>query len=424
MQYINWKKIGPYLIMLAAILWALDGILRRSLFSLPPITIVFYEHLIGLLILSPFLFKNIKKLSFSKKEWGALLLISLLSGVLGTLWFTTALIKVNFISFSVVFLLQKLQPVFAMLFAVIFLKEKISKKYLIWAILALVSAYFVTFKDGLVGFNTGDQTMIAALFALGAAFAWGSSTAFSRFALLRKSNTVVTGMRFLITSILALGFVFILGQQSSLGTPTSSQWGRFVIIAFSTGMVALWIYYRGLKNTQVKVATILELTFPFLAVIIDIFLYKNFLAPSQYIAAVVLLFAMYKVSRLNTAFDKIYSTNVIGGAGRGKRLGFPTLNFIIPSNFEHSYGVYCGSVIVNGNKHKAVFHYGSIPTFADKRKSLEAYLISGEHLEEIPDELSFRFVAKLRDVEKFSAKDKLVANIENDIKQAKEILNK
>jgi drug/metabolite transporter (DMT)-like permease len=423
MNHINWKKIGPYLIVLAAILWALDGILRRSLFSLPPIVIVFYEHLIGLLIISPFLFKNIKKLRFTKKEWGALFLVSLLSGVLGTLWFTTALVKVNFISFSVVFLLQKLQPLFAMFFAVVFLKEKIGKQYIIWALLALLAAYFVTFKDGFVSFDTGDQTLIAALFALGAAFAWGSSTAFSRFALLRKSNTIVTGMRFFLTTIFAFIVVFILGQQASLGAPTSSQWFRFVVIAFSTGMVALWIYYRGLKNTQVKVATILELAFPFLAVIIDIFLYKNVLAPSQYIAALVLLFAMYKVSRLNTAFDKTYNTSIIGGAGRGERLGFPTLNFIIPDNFEHSYGIYCGFVIINKDKHKAVFHYGAIPTFDDKRKSLEAYIISGEHIENIPDKISFKFVAKLRDVEKFSKKDKLVDNIKHDIKKAQEILS-
>jgi len=421
-MHINWKKLGPYLIVLAAILWALDGILRRSLFSLPPITIVFYEHLIGLLILSPFLFKSRKKLSFSKKEWGALFLISLLSGVLGTLWFTTALIKVNFISFSVVFLLQKLQPLFAMIFAVIFLKEKVNKQYISWALLALMSAYFVTFKNGLVGFNTGDQTLIAALFALGAAFAWGSSTAFSRFTLLRRSNTVVTGMRFLLTSILALIAVFILGQPASLGTPTNDQWLRFLVIALSTGMVALWIYYRGLKNTQVKVATILELTFPFLAVFIDIVLYKNILALSQYIAALVLLFAMYRVSKLNTAFDKIYNTKIIGGAGRGQRIGFPTLNFIIPDNFEHSHGIYCGFVIINGNKHKTAFHYGPIPTFSERRASLEAYVISGEFLEEIPDKISFRFIAKLRDVENFSAKDKLVANIEQDIIQAKQIL--
>ena len=161
---IKYKKIGPYLIIIAAILWALDGILRRSLFDLPPIIIVFYEHLIGLIILSPFLLFKIKKLRFSKKEWGALILISILSGVLGTLWFTTALIKVNFISFSVVFLLQKLQPIFATIFAVIFLKEKITGAYVKWALLALAAAYFVTFKNGLVNFDTGQGTIIAALF--------------------------------------------------------------------------------------------------------------------------------------------------------------------------------------------------------------------------------------------------------------------
>lgn len=421
-MHINWKKTGPYLIVLAAILWALDGILRRSLFSLPPIIIVFYEHLIGLIIIAPFLWKNISHLKFSKKEWGALLLVSILSGVLGTLWFTTALVKVNYISFSVVFLLQKLQPIFAMTFAIIFLKEKISKRYLLWALVAIVAAYFVTFKNGVVSFNTGGETLKAALFALGAAFAWGSSTAFSRFALLRKSNTIVTGMRFFLTTILALIFVFIFGQQSSLMSPDSSQWLRFVIIAFSSGLLALWVYYRGLKNTQVKVATILELTFPFLAIFIDIFLYKNVLAVSQYIAALLLFLAMYGVSRSNTDFDKIYHTSVIGGAGRGKRIGFPTLNFIIPDDFEHSYGIYCGFIIADSQQYKVAFHYGPIPTFSDKRKSLEAYIISGEQLEQIPDKISFRFVAKLRDIENFSDKDKLIANIKQDIVRAKEIL--
>lgn len=370
-------KFGPYLIFVAALLWGLDGILRRSLFDLPPIIIVFYEHLIGLAILAPFLLSKLKKLRFSKKEWGAFVLISILSGVLGTLWFTTALIEINYISFSVVFLLQKLQPVFAMIFAVIFLKEKITRRYIKWVALALVAAYFVTFKNGIVNLDTGQGTVMAALFALGAAFAWGSSTAFSRFALLRHSNTVVTGMRFLLTTIFALIFVFLMGAQSFLTTPTNSQGLRFVVIAFSTGMVALWIYYRGLKNTQVKVATIIELTFPLVAVIIDIFLYKNVLAPSQYLAALILLFTMYKVSRLNIAFDKEYKAQLIRGAGRGQRIGFPTLNFLVPEKFEHSFGIYCGWVIIKEKKYRAAFHYGPIPTFQEKKAFIGGLYIRG-----------------------------------------------
>jgi hypothetical protein len=37
------------------------------------------------------------------------------------------------------------------------------------------------------------------MYALLAAIAWGSSTAFSRFTLLSHSNTFITGLRFLLT---------------------------------------------------------------------------------------------------------------------------------------------------------------------------------------------------------------------------------
>jgi len=84
---------GPLLIIIAAILWALDGIIRRSLFNLPPIIIVFYEHFIGALILFPFIIKEFKKNKLTRNDFFLLIFVSLLSGVLGTLWFTTALLK-------------------------------------------------------------------------------------------------------------------------------------------------------------------------------------------------------------------------------------------------------------------------------------------------------------------------------------------
>lgn len=296
------KKIlgyGPLLIIIAAALWGLDGILRRSLYGLPPITIVFFEHLIGALLIAPFFLPKLWKEKLSKKEWWAILFVSLFSGVLGTLWFTTALAKTNFIPFSVVFLLQKLQPIFTIGTAAIVLKERIGPKFISWALLAIGAAYFVTFPGGVVNFETGSGTAIAALFAVGAAFAWAVSTAFSRFTLLGHSQTYVTGMRFFLTVPLALVALLLMGQGATLTAPTFDELGRLALIAVSTGMVALWIYYSGLKTTQAKVSTILELVFPLTGVIIDISLYKTYLSLPQYFAAVVLLFAVYNVSRLN-----------------------------------------------------------------------------------------------------------------------------
>ncbi len=295
------KKISAYslYILIAAVLWGFDGILRRNLYVLPPMIIVFYEHLIGLILLTPMIPALLKKEKLTQREWLSIIFVSLLSGLLGTLWFTTALIKTNFISFSVVFLLQKLQPIFTVITANIILKEKISKRYISWALLAFAAAYFVTFKNGIINFQTGEGTIIAALFAIAAAFAWGSSTAFSRFTLINHSNTLITGLRFFFTTLFSLVGVYLYRMEPQLLSVDTKQLSQLLIIALSTGMFALWLYYKGLKHTQAKISTILELAFPLTAIIIDVFVYKNILAPTQYLAAVVLIFAIFKISQLN-----------------------------------------------------------------------------------------------------------------------------
>ena len=297
---------GPIFILIAATLWAFDGLIRQHLYSLPPITIIFFEHLIGLIIVSPFVFKYVFKTKLSSREWWLVVLIAILSGLFGTLWFTTALGKVHFISISVVFLLQKLQPIFAITTARIFLKEKLDQRYIKWAVLALVAAYFVTFKNGYVNLATGEGTISAALYALGAAFAWGSSTTFSKMLLGKVDFKVSTFYRFLITLVVALPLLFLFGHNAevaSLAIPNISQFGFLALIAVSTGMVALLIYYKGLAKTPVHISTILELTFPFVAILLDFIVNHTILSVTQWIAAIVLVFSIYQIARLRENFS-------------------------------------------------------------------------------------------------------------------------
>ena len=290
---------GPVLIIIAALLWAFDGLIRQHLYTLPPITIIFFEHLIGFIILAPFVLKYVLKTKLTAREWWLTILIAILSGLLGTLWFTTALVKVHYISISVVFLLQKLQPIFAIGTATIFLKEKFDKRYIKWALLAILSAYFVTFPNGLINFKTGEGTIIAALYALGAAFAWGSSTTFSKMLLGKVDSKVSTFYRFLFTVIVALPFVLLYGRMGgTLAIPNLTQISLLVLIALSTGMVGILIYYKGLAKTPVHISTILELTFPFVAIILDMIVNHTVLSILQWIASFVLVFAIYKIARL------------------------------------------------------------------------------------------------------------------------------
>jgi hypothetical protein len=80
------KNTAPLLIVLAAFLWSLDGLLRRELYHLPPLTIVFLEHIFGLLILLPIFFRShIDIRTLSRREWIAIITVSLFSGLLGVL---------------------------------------------------------------------------------------------------------------------------------------------------------------------------------------------------------------------------------------------------------------------------------------------------------------------------------------------------
>src|SRR3989344_6338886 len=211
-------RFGPLFVIVAALLWSFDGLLRISLFTLPPAVVVFYEHLLGaiiLLILIPKWFADLRKMT--KKEWLAIGIVSLFSGALGTILYTAALGKIQYTQYSVVVLLQQqLQPIWAIGTAAILLREKITGRFLYWAALALIAAYFISFKDLRVNLATGSETATAAILALSAGFMWGTSTAISKYVLNKVSFLTGTALRFLLAPIFSLMFIVGGNQTQAL----------------------------------------------------------------------------------------------------------------------------------------------------------------------------------------------------------------
>lgn len=295
------KKIlafGPLFVIIAALLWSVDGLLRISLYSLPPAVIVFYEHLLGGIILLGLSFKWLKDLKkMSRKEWIAITIVALFSGALGTIFYTAALGKINYSQYSVVVLLQQLQPIWAILAASILLKEPITKRFALWASMGLVAAYMISFKDLQVNLATGSGTVAAAALALGAGFMWGSSTAISKFVLNKVSFLTATALRFFLAPVFALAFVVSGNQTQALFAITPMQWGTLLLITFSTGMVALGFYYYGLKKTPARITTLCELAWPASAIFIDYFLFHKTLSLTQILGVVLLAITIYQVTR-------------------------------------------------------------------------------------------------------------------------------
>jgi drug/metabolite transporter (DMT)-like permease len=292
------KIVGPLFIILAATLWGLDGVvLRPILYTLPVPLVVLVEHGLAFLLMLPFLIaeaKEIKKLKLG--DWGAFFWVAIFGGALGTMFITKALFYVNFVNLSIVVLIQKLQPIFALLLAAIILKEKLPKKFFFWATVAIIATYFVTFAEFLPNFNTGQKTILAALFSLGAAFAFGSSTVFSKRALQQISFRMGTYLRFGLTTLLMLFIAGLSHNLSAFNQITFKQFLIFLTIVFSSGGLAMLLYYYGLKRVTASVSTICELAFPLSAIIFEFIIRGRMLTWSQWLGVLVLFFAIYQVS--------------------------------------------------------------------------------------------------------------------------------
>jgi len=293
------RILAPLAVIFAALLWSLDGLLRQELYHISSFVIVALEHSIGALIFLPLLFKSIPKIKkLGQRGWISIFWVSICGGILGTYFYTKALSFVNYIDLSVVVLIQKLQPLFAISLAGVILKEKLSKRFMFLAIIAMFGGYLVTFGNKPFG-NWDDKSTIASLCALLASFCWGSSTVLGKHALKQLTFEVVTGMRLFITAIIALIIIAYSGSFSDVLNLRPENYTTIIIIVFSTGTIALSIYYYGLQNLAASHTTIYELAWPLSAVFIDWTLKGKTLSLVQIVGALILLCSMGMLTREN-----------------------------------------------------------------------------------------------------------------------------
>jgi len=352
---VNKIAIGSVAVIIAALFWSLDGtFLTPHLNSLSSVLVVFLEHALGFVVLLPFLILYRSQLkTVTKKQWLAIFWVALFGGALGSTFMTKALFLTGFKDISVVILLQKFQPLFAIILAAIILHERFPRKFYAYASLAVIAGYFVTFKNPLsLSFATG--TFWVVILSLLAAFSWGSSTTFGKYTLKNINHGLLAALRFgftvLIMLLPAMKYFDQLPQVASL------QWGILAIIVFTSGSTAMFIYYYGLKRIPASVATLCELSWPVSAIIFDYFLNHNILSPTQLLGAAVLIFAVYKATMLNQ--PKTIEGVVMEGNARGTDLGARTANLDVGLAKKISKGLYACTINLGDKNYRGLLFYG------------------------------------------------------------------
>jgi riboflavin kinase/FMN adenylyltransferase len=137
------------------------------------------------------------------------------------------------------------------------------------------------------------------------------------------------------------------------------------------------------------------------------------------------LLATGQVDEARRLLGRPYSLagEVVSGARRGRCLGFPTANLAVrPERALPPDGVYAVYALVGNERLPAVANIGERPSFNTGQHAIEVHILdySGDLYGR---DLAIEFIRRLRAEQRFSDVCQLVAQISNDIEQARQIFS-
>ncbi|MEO9274509.1 DMT family transporter [Marinomonas sp. 5E14-1] len=286
---------GTFFIMIACFTWALDTLIRYPLLNAgySTIQIVLVEHITLVLILSPILwrYRHLYR-HMSRNSALCLFFIGGVGSAIGTLAFTAAF---QYLNPTVVILLQKLQPIVAILLAYWFLKERIEGQFLRWAAVILLGSFVMMWPDlRTLGeaqwhYSSDVESVIKGYgFTLMAVMAWGAATVCGKYLSHQDmpANAILSG-RFVAGLLVLLPLAIF--QWDGLVAMQPIDLGLAVTMALLSGLIGMWFYYKGLRTVPAQMATLAELSFPVFAAAINWFFLDMGLTTYQIVGGAMLI---------------------------------------------------------------------------------------------------------------------------------------
>ena len=283
---------GVVLISVAAAMWGLDGLIRKPLSaSTSPYTIVFGEHVVLVALTITLLVPAFRALfRAGRRHVAAGVFVGAGASAIATILFTKALFHGDFIT---VVVLQKAQPLIAVLGAWLVLREQPRQGFVWFLLPALAGIWLIALPHPL---DPHAHGLVPIAEALAAAALWGMGTVLGRYLGRRLEFEHVTTVRFgfgLIASACALPIV----GAAAFSNAHDSFW--IAVLALVTGLFALGLYYYGLRRTPALLAAIGELAFPVTAALVGIYVFDSQLRWTQWIgvALTVIVIGLLPVRR-------------------------------------------------------------------------------------------------------------------------------
>ena len=271
---------GVVLISVAAAMWGLDGLIRKPLASsTSPTTIVFGEHVVLVAIALPLAVPALLALWRAGPRYVAAgVAVGAGASAIATILFTEALFHGDFIT---VLVLQKSQPLVAVVGAWLVLGEEPRPRFAWFLVPALAGIWLIALQHP---FAPHARGLVPIVEALAAAALWGLGTVFGRYLSRRLAFEHVTTVRFAFGLVASAAALPILGA-GAFASAHDSMW--IAVLALVTGAAALGLYYYGLQRTPAILAALGELAFPVTAALVGIYVFHDNLRWTQWLGVAI-----------------------------------------------------------------------------------------------------------------------------------------
>ena len=277
--------LGDILIIIAGLFWGSMGIFVRHLNDLGFSSIqvaCLRLTTAGILFALILLIKDRKGFKIALRDIPLFLALGLVSILFFTCCYFTA---IRLMTMSTAAILLYTSPIWVMVLAIIFLKEKFTIQKLIALILAFAGCVLVS------GFG-GKVTVVGILVGLGSGLGYGLYSIFGTFALKKYSPYTVTCYTFLIAG---LGSIFVsnpvdLVSKISTIENKPALFGFVLLTAVVTAVIPFLLYTLGLNMTTAGKAAVLATVEPAAATLFGFFVMKETVGPVA-IAGILLVFA-------------------------------------------------------------------------------------------------------------------------------------
>ena len=276
---------GDILIIIAGLFWGSMGIFVHRLNDLGFTSIqvaCLRLTMAGILFALILLIKDPKGFKIKVKDIPLFLALGLVSILFFTCCYFTA---IRLMTMSTAAILLYTSPIWVMILAIIFLKEKFSLQKGIALILAFAGCVLVS------GFG-GKVTAIGILVGLGSGLGYGLYSIFGTFALKKYSTFTVTCYTFLIAGF---GSVFISDPADLISKISAvdnklSFFGFVLLTSIVTAVIPFLLYTLGLNKTTAGRAAVLATVEPAAATLFGFFVMKETVGPVAVIG-ILLVFA-------------------------------------------------------------------------------------------------------------------------------------